>query len=167
MGHVQSTLNQKDCKPQSFKATAKHRHIFQPCVVDLWLWPTMDLGRFWLGYIRMLGHPQMSAHHSNLEGLLQIDIKPFFVEMLGHGLIPGTLGMYCGNRHLVNRKCPTSFDLDVVPLGHHAKTHPHTCMSVHSPVRRDTPTSTQIVQELFYLSVPDTGHNYMYQIKWL
>ncbi len=29
--------------------------------------------------------------------------------MCGHGLIPGTIGTYCGYRHLVNGKCPTSF----------------------------------------------------------
>ncbi len=28
-----------------------------------------DMGHLWLGYIRMLGHPQMSAHLSNFEGI--------------------------------------------------------------------------------------------------
>ncbi len=27
---------------------------------------TKDLGHFWLGYIRMLGHTEMSAHVSNI-----------------------------------------------------------------------------------------------------
>ncbi len=28
-----------------------------------------DLGHFWFGYIRILGHQQMGAHLSNFEGL--------------------------------------------------------------------------------------------------
>ena len=31
-----------------------------------------DLGHFWLGYIRMLGHLQMSAHLVNFDRLLRV-----------------------------------------------------------------------------------------------
>ena len=112
-----------------------------------------DLGPFWLGYIMMLGHPQMSAHLSNFKGSeilgWQIQLKgnrkvigrfsgyttalirsqrknpyrtsPFcsplklkfwvpyqLTKKWSPGLIHGTLRTYCGYRHLVNGKCPTS-----------------------------------------------------------
>ncbi len=51
-----------------------------------------DLGHFWLGYIRLLGHPQMTAHVSNFEWL----------------------SWHSSTWCTVDGKCPTSFSGDTL-----------------------------------------------------
>ncbi len=58
------------------------------------LWNPKDLGHFWLGYIRMLGHLQLSAHLTNFEVLglsltcfkCYLDIWTMTIESVPHPL---------------------------------------------------------------------------------
>ena len=80
---------------------------------DIQVWGQMNRGHFWLGYIRMLGHLQMSAHLVNFTDFeiafwMVLDVAQMFQFCNGSMLIPDILQMVFGYRHYANRKCPTS-----------------------------------------------------------
>ncbi len=108
-----------------------------------------DLGHFWLGYIRMLGHPQIGPCKGG-------SCNPTsFIWKWDPGLIPDTLGTYCGYGHLVNEKCPTSFDkqMALCSLGSNEKDGQHLTKQIISFYKWSSLFWMQIVTSTFCLHV--------------